>query len=78
MACDPQFVNTRRFAVNVAEHVLSINSVVLWLFWFMKYLLGMRRVPSFGFEVLSRSVCGTIQIVDVMVGETCVVDDVSI
>ena len=33
MACDPQFVNTRRFAVNVAEHVLSINSVVLWLFW---------------------------------------------
>ena len=44
----------------------------------MRHLLGMRRVPSFGFEVLSRSVCGTIQIVDVMVDETCVVDDVSI
>ena len=38
----------------------------------------MRLVSSFGFEFLSRSMCGTIQIVDVMVGETCVVDDVSI
>ena len=31
-ACDPPFVNTRCFAVNFAEHVLSCNSVVLWLF----------------------------------------------
>ena len=31
-ACDPPFVNTRRFAVNCAEHVLSSNSDVLWLF----------------------------------------------
>ena len=31
MPCDPVFVNTRCFAVNVAEHVLSCNSVVLWL-----------------------------------------------
>ena len=33
-------------------------------------------VPSFGFKLLSRSMCGTIQIVDVRVGEMCVVDGV--
>ena len=38
----------------------------------------MRLVSSFGFELLSRFMCGTIQIVVVRVGEMCVVDGVSI
>ena len=38
----------------------------------------MRLVSSLGFELLSRSMCGSIQIVDVRVGEMCVVDDVTI
>ena len=37
----------------------------------------MRLVSSFGFECLSIFMCGTIQIVDVRVGEMCVVDGVS-
>ena len=38
----------------------------------------MLLVPSFGFELLSRSMCGSIQIVDVRVGEMCVVNGVFI
>ena len=38
----------------------------------------MRLVSSFGFELLSRSMCGSIQIVDVRVGEMCVVNGVFI
>ena len=38
----------------------------------------MRLVSSLGFELLSRFMCGTIQIVDVWVGDVCAVNGVSI
>ena len=79
VACDPQFVNTRCFAVDVAEHVLSSNSVVLWLFgsWgiFSWFVVCSRSVLNF---CPDPCVVRSKLLMQWLVGEMCVVDDVSI